>query len=101
MKRMTAKFSGTCTGCAGRIQKGSPMLFVRKGESYCERCAANRDDDGEDSDPPEPTELDETLRHDRRAARRGLSITRFPGGGSTSRNARGRCEDAPCCGCCD
>lgn len=26
--------------------------------------------------------------------------TRFSGGGEVFRNARGRCEDAPCCGCC-
>jgi hypothetical protein len=30
--------------------------------------------------------------------RRGYS--RFSGGGEMYRNPRGRCEDAPCCGCC-
>jgi hypothetical protein len=26
--------------------------------------------------------------------------TRFSGGGESYRNLKGRCEDAPCCGCC-
>jgi hypothetical protein len=28
-------------------------------------------------------------------------VTRFNSGATTYRNARGRCEDASCCGCCD
>jgi hypothetical protein len=28
-------------------------------------------------------------------------VTRFNSGAATYRNARGRCIDAPCCGCCD
>ena len=27
-------------------------------------------------------------------------VTSFAGGGEVYRNRRGRCEDAPCCGCC-
>lgn len=36
------------------------------------------------------------------AKNRSESITLFNEGKSTTfyRNARGRCEDAPCCGCC-
>jgi hypothetical protein len=30
-----------------------------------------------------------------------LVISRFNSGATVTRNARGRCEDAPCCGCCD
>lgn len=29
------------------------------------------------------------------------TTTRFSGGRNFTRNHRGRCEDAPCCGCCD
>ena len=36
-------------------------------------------------------------RHPRYA---GTGHTRFSGGAETFRNPRGRCEDAPCCGCC-
>jgi hypothetical protein len=30
----------------------------------------------------------------------GIIVTRFASGATSYRNARGRCEDAPCCGCC-
>lgn len=39
-------------------------------------------------------------RGSRTGRRYGSSYTRFAGGGESYRNARGRCEDAPCCGCC-
>jgi hypothetical protein len=29
-----------------------------------------------------------------------VTVTRFNSGGSNWQNSRGRCEDAPCCGCC-
>ena len=47
-----------------------------------------------------------TGRHGERAASRpryeryGSRYTRFQGGGEHFVNRRGRCEDAPCCGCC-
>ena len=31
---------------------------------------------------------------------RGSSYTRFSSGAEVYTNRRGRCEDAPCCGCC-
>lgn len=30
-----------------------------------------------------------------------IVVTRFASGATSYRNSRGRCEDAPCCGCCD
>ena len=33
-------------------------------------------------------------------ANRYAGYTRFAGGGESFRNPRGRCEYAPCCGCC-
>ena len=35
-----------------------------------------------------------------RRERRGSHYARFQGGGEWYQNRRGRCEDAPCCGCC-
>jgi hypothetical protein len=35
-----------------------------------------------------------------RASRYRSTYTRFAGGGEQWQNKRGRCEDAPCCGCC-
>lgn len=38
----------------------------------------------------------------RRRYQRGVSThTRFAGGAEVFTNRNGRCEDAPCCGCCD
>jgi hypothetical protein len=36
----------------------------------------------------------------RTGSRYGSRYTRFMGGAEVFTNARGRCEDAPCCGCC-
>lgn len=36
----------------------------------------------------------------RRFSKYGSNYTRFAGGGEHYVNKRGRCEDAPCCGCC-
>jgi hypothetical protein len=36
----------------------------------------------------------------RRSARYGSNYTRFSSGAEMFTNKRGRCEDAPCCGCC-
>lgn len=32
--------------------------------------------------------------------RPAVTVARFNSGGSVWQNVRGRCEDAPCCGCC-
>lgn len=36
----------------------------------------------------------------RRGSRYGSSYARFAGGAEWYQNKKGRCEDAPCCGCC-
>ena len=36
----------------------------------------------------------------RRSSRYGSSYTRFSSGAEVYTNRAGRCEDAPCCGCC-
>jgi len=35
-----------------------------------------------------------------RYSRYGSNVTRFAGGALIIRNQTGKCEDAPCCGCC-
>jgi hypothetical protein len=39
-------------------------------------------------------------RTSKRSARYGSTYTRFSSGAEVFTNRRGRCEDAPCCGCC-
>ena len=41
-----------------------------------------------------------TLASDRQLAKQGLTVIRFNSGETITQNSRGRCEDAPCCGCC-
>lgn len=41
-----------------------------------------------------------TLANDRRMARNGITVIRTSSGHVSTQNSRGRCEDAPCCGCC-
>jgi hypothetical protein len=62
---------------------------------------AGNDEDGHEYHEDAAAGLEPgTLANDRRMARRGLSVTRFSSGETMTQNSRGRCEDAPCCGCC-
>jgi len=81
---------------------GRPRWKVR-----CATCAAKA---GE-ANPPEDHDhealpfYDENdprahMAADRRAAANGILVIRFSSGAVMTQNARGRCEDAPCCGCC-
>jgi hypothetical protein len=103
---MIARFPGTCGACGEAIAKGDPINFYGKGHAEHADCedpgnpAHLHPDDYDESGteegfPPSRAEL----ASDRRAARNGLTVIRTSGGTFTQ-NSRGRCEDAPCCGCC-
>ena len=47
-----------------------------------------------------PTPRRDTPRRRYGRARYGSTYTRFASGAEVYTNNRGRCEDAPCCGCC-
>lgn len=72
MKTITARYDGFCSKTGARILAGDVIQWARGRAVLVER----------------------------RAAR----IDTFQFGGDDAReyyrNARGRCEDAPCCGCC-
>ena len=94
---MIAKYPGTCRACGESIQRGDTINFLGHGraEHYdcgCPHTAPNEDE----AAGLEPG----TLANDRRMARNGLSVVRFSSGHVMTQNSRGRCEDAPCCGCC-
>lgn len=81
-KRMFAKFSGTCSRTGYPIKKGDDIIYDTD-----TRTAYINDDEDEDR----------------------LSFTSSAGlrsdvfnfsGKEYYRNKAGRCEDAPCCGCC-
>jgi hypothetical protein len=67
-----ARFPGTCARTGARINPGDPIVTVSRG-----RYALATD---------EP--------------RRVSDVFEFGSGAVLYRNRQGRCEDAPCCGCC-
>jgi hypothetical protein len=72
---MVNRFGGACAVCSGRVPAKGGTL-VRSGGVYRPvhlACAAG-----------EPR----------------VVTVRFGDGATYTRNSRGRCEDAPCCGCC-
>ena len=93
MKNMIARYPGTCADCGRPIRPGDSIAFFGRGHAEHQACAEERG-------ATEETELSATLRSDRVTARRGLSVTRFASGAVVTTNSHGRCEDAPCCGCC-
>lgn len=97
MKTMTAKYPGTCTACGEPIQRGDTINFSGRGQAAHYDCDCPHTAPGEDESAGlEPG----TLANDRRLSRSGLSVARFSSGAVMTQNSRGRCEDAPCCGCC-
>ena len=107
MKTMLAKFSGTCVACGGSIRRGDQINYFGRGNGAAHvACGLPCDEQGEVSELDEYQEGPNgepsmaMLANDRRLARNGLSVARFSSGAVVTQNSRGRCEDAPCCGCC-
>ncbi len=94
---MTAKYPGTCRAFGHPIQVGDTINFHGRGRAEHYDCDCPALAPGED----EAAGLEPgTLANDRRLARQGLSVIRLSSGQVMTQNSRGRCEDAPCCGCC-
>ena len=74
----TNRYPGPCISCGGYVPKGRGSL-QRNGRRWAVRCHACGGDDPQS---------------------KSVSAY-FPSTGTTVyRNRAGRCEDAPCCGCC-
>lgn len=72
MKTLTARFPGTCRGCPTAIEPGDKIVNRGRGRNFHVACDGN-----------------------------GVTEIYFPSTGNRMYvNNRGRCEDAPCCGCC-
>lgn len=86
---ITAKFSSVCPSCGQTISAGDQVEWMRGTQAThagCKRVIRaverfKRQSTG-------------------RSHRYGSSYTRFASGAEVFTNRRGRCEDAPCCGCC-
>jgi hypothetical protein len=90
-KRMFAKYKGTDARTGAPIRPGDEIIFDTD-----TRQAWITDEDDYRHAEPEP---DETYL----ARARGAYVSHVwsTGGREYYRNKAGRCEDAPCCGCCN
>lgn len=94
-KIMTAKYRGRCDECRAPIAKGARILYQGRGNpvlhAHCAEAVAAGPDDYSNINPATGARMSNNAR---------VVVTRFAGGGTITRNSRGRCIDAPCCGCC-
>lgn len=104
---MNLKYAGTCKVCGDSIPVGALAYWDQSARTVtCHRidCA---DADGLTTDKPltgpwdKRADLRERTDHRIGSAAPTVVVTRLNSGAVTQRNARGRCIDAPCCGCCD
>jgi hypothetical protein len=86
MRSMVAKYAGRCTACAQPIGKGDKIAHAGRGATYHEACAASRFGLDGTQLPQEPAPVGQAYQS---TARRFRTLP------------RGKCIDAPCCGCCD
>lgn len=105
MKTIITKYPGRCSLCGDVVKRGESVLFFGSGDIRHHDCQAAKVAPPEDEDaacdendwPPSQAQL----KADRRVAEtQGIDVFRFSSGQTATRNRRGRCEDAPCCGCC-
>lgn len=81
---ITARFSSQCPVCGQRIGKGSRVEWERGSMARHVECCGQTGGERQAS----------------QSKRYGSTYTRFSSGAEVFTNKRGRCEDAPCCGCC-
>lgn len=97
MKTMTAKYPGRCIRTGASIRPGDSIVWHGRGRAEL-AAVADMDPELVASDP------DAALAAGRYMARSlapGVSDVWRADGREYYRNKRGRCEDAPCCGCCN
>ena len=107
MKTITAKYPGRCIRTGASIRPGD--LIIWHGRGRAELAGADTVDPTlaavADMDPElAATDPDAAIAAGRYMARsmaRGVSDIWRADGREYYRNKRGRCEDAPCCGCCN
>jgi len=105
MKTMQARYPGRCIRTGAAIEPGDTIIWHGRGRAELA---------GADTIPAAVADLDPELaasdpdaalsagRYMAQSMRRGVSdIWRTGDGREFYRNKLGRCEDAPCCGCCN
>ena len=108
MRTMTARYPGKCSRTGAPIRPGDLIVYVGRGKAYLSdlipavdpdlSLARSIDPDLADTDPDAAAHAGRYLRQ---SLESGVSHVWNSGGREFYRNRRGRCEDAPCCGCCN
>lgn len=103
MKLMHARYPGRCARTGAPINPGDLISWSKGRAELLEPeivagIVAELDPELAATDP-EAAEA--AGRYLARSMRRGVSDVIQTGGRELYRNKRGRCEDAPCCGCCN
>lgn len=89
MTTMNARYAGRCV-CAGTFGRGAVIEYDRalRRVVACPSCN------------PDAAAVTPAWVPERKRPRYQSTYTRFSSGAEVFTNKRGRCEDAPCCGCC-
>jgi hypothetical protein len=103
---MDLRYAGTCKVCGSHIPAGTRAFWDAGAKTVT--CAAIdcADTDGLTNNRPltgpwdRRTDTRELSDHRIGSAAPSVITVQFNSGATMTRNARGRCEDAPCCGCC-
>lgn len=108
MRTMTARYPGKCSRTGAPIRPGDLIVYVGRGRAYLSDLLPAVDPDlslARSIDPElansDPEAAAHAGRYLRQSLERGVSHVWNSGGREFYRNRRGRCEDAPCCGCCN
>ena len=108
MKTIIARYPGQCSRTGLAFGPGASIIMLGKGRYALADDAPASDPDLElaRSIDPELADMDPDAaaaagRYLRASLARGVSTVWTSGGREYYRNRRGRCEDAPCCGCCN
>jgi len=92
MKRMKARYRGTCGKCRGSVVPGQMIDYAGRGRVIHTACPDGNGPDGyTEINPATGQRMSDNAR---------VHVATFSSGHSVTRNVNGRCIDAPCCGCC-
>lgn len=108
MKTITARYPGRCIRTGAAIEPGDLIIWHGRGRAELATAeptipaelaaVAELDPELAATDPDAALAAGQYLA---RSLARGVSDIWRAGGHEYYRNKRGRCEDAPCCGCCN
>jgi hypothetical protein len=93
---MKARYSGSCSACGGRFPAGTEIVYTKSAPRGKKTAHAACEEGAAGHGPGCYGECDGV--YDCSAPAKVIEIR--TSGGTFYQNASGKCEDAPCCGCC-